>query len=147
MKRFNFRLQRVLEIRDRFRDERRQELGQRNFELDRERRILGDLDQEFLRSKVEEGGTYSASELLLVGEYSVRLKEDIEQQQLRVAAAEQAAEEARERYIEASKETQALEKLKERRREEYVEQALKEEGSQLDEFAVQRSGRRAQSKA
>ena len=145
MKRFNFRLQRVLEIRERYRDEVRQELVQRNFELDRERSILADLDQEFLRSKVEEGGTYSASEMVLVGAYSTRLQQQIEQQRLRVIAAERATEEARERYIEASKESQALEKLKEKRRQEYVEQTLKEEGIQLDEFAVQRAGRKAQS--
>ncbi len=143
MKRFNFRLQRVLEIRERFRDEMRQELVQRNFERDRERNILADLDQEFLRSKVEEGGTYSASEMVLVGDYSARLQEQIEQQRVRVLAAEQAAEQARERYIEASKESQALEKLKEKRRQEYVEQTLKEEGAQLDEFAVMRAGRKA----
>lgn len=143
MKRFNFRLQRVLEIRERFRDEMRQELVQRNFERDRERNILGHLDQEFLRSKVEEGGTYSASEMVLVGDYSARLQEQIEQQRVRVLAAEQAAEEARERYIEASKESQALEKLKEKRKQEYVEQTLKEEGAQLDEFAVMRAGRKA----
>jgi flagellar export protein FliJ len=145
MKRFNFRLQRVLEIRERFRDEMRQELVQRNFERDRERNILEHLDQEFLRSKVEEGGTYSASEMVLVGDYSARLQEQIEQQRGRVLAAEQAAEQARERYIEASKESQALEKLKEKRRQEYVEQTLKEEGAQLDEFAVMRAGRKAHS--
>jgi flagellar FliJ protein len=145
MKRFNFRLQRVLEIRERFRDERRQELVQRNFERDHERRVLEDLDQEFLRSKVREGGTYSASEVVLMGDYSRRLACEIEQQHVRVAAADQAAEEARERYIEASREAQALEKLKEKRRNEYQEQILKEEGNQLDELAVQRAGRRAQS--
>jgi flagellar export protein FliJ len=123
----------------------RQELVQRNFERDRERNILEHLDQEFLRSKVEEGGTYSASEMVLVGDYSARLQEQIEQQRGRVLAAEQAAEQARERYIEASKESQALEKLKEKRRQEYVEQTLKEEGAQLDEFAVMRAGRKAHS--
>lgn len=145
MKRFNFRLQRVLEIRERFRDEMRQELVQRNFERDRERNILADLDQEFLRSKVKEGGTYSAGEMVLVGDYSARLQEQIEQQRARVLAAQEAAERARERYIEASKESQALEKLKEKRQQEYVEQTLKEEGAQLDEFAVMRAGRKAHS--
>jgi len=145
MKRFSFRLQRVLEIRERFRDERRQELVQRNFERDHEQRVLEDLDQEFLRSKVREGGTYSASELVLMGDYSRRLEQEIEQQRVRVVAAEQAAEEARERYIEASREAKALEKLKDKRRVEYQEQVLKEEGNQLDELAVQRAGRRAQS--
>jgi flagellar FliJ protein len=147
MKRFNFRLQRVLDIRERFRDEMRQELVQKNFERDQEQRTLEDLDHEFLRSKVADGGTYSAGELVLVGAYSLRLKEAIEEQRLRVAAAEKAAEEARERYIEASKEAQALEKLKEKRHQEYVEETLKEEGNQLDEFAVLRAGKGSQSEA
>jgi flagellar export protein FliJ len=85
--------------------------------------------------------------LVLVGAYSLRLKEAIEEQRLRVAAAEKAAEEARERYIEASKEAQALEKLKEKRHQEYVEETLKEEGNQLDEFAVLRAGKGSQSEA
>jgi flagellar FliJ protein len=144
MKRFTFRLQRILEIKERIRDERRQELVLKNLERDRAQQHLEYLEQEYSRSQIAEGGTYSASDLLLLGNYAVRLKEEISQQALRVEAAQRAAEEARERYIEASKESQAMEKLKERRKQEYQEQVLKDLGNQLDEFGVQRAVRRTQ---
>lgn len=140
MRRFSFRLQRVLDIREQIRDELRQELVRKNHERDDELQVLARLEQESLQIKIEEGGTYSASELVMFGAYSVRLKQLMEQQQQRVAAAIKQVEEAKERYIEASKEAKALEMLRQKRREEYTEQQLKEEGRQLDELAIQRVG-------
>ena len=140
MRRFSFRLQRVLDIREQIRDELRQELVRKNHERDDELQVLARLEQESLQIKIEEGGTYSASELVMFGAYSVRLKQQMEQQQQRVAAAIKQVEEAKERYIEASKEAKALEMLRQKRREEYTEQQLKEEGRQLDELAIQRVG-------
>ena len=144
MKRFSFRLQRVLELKERIRDERRQELVLKNLERDRAQQHLEHLEQEYSQAQISEGGTYSASDLLLLGNYSARLKEEIAQQLIRVEEAQRAADEARESYIEASKESQAMEKLKERRKQEHQEQELKELGDQLDEFGVQRAVRRAQ---
>lgn len=140
MRRFSFRLQRVLDIREQFRDELRQELVRKNHERDEELQVLARLEQESLQIKIEEGGTYSASELVMFGAYSVRLKQLMEQQQQRVAAAIKQVEEVKERYIEASKEAKALEMLRQKRREEYTEQQLKEDGRQLDELAIQRIG-------
>ncbi|MEI6517488.1 MAG: flagellar export protein FliJ [bacterium] len=140
MRRFSFRLQRVLDIREQFRDELRQELVRKNHERDDELQVLARLEQESLQIKIEEGGTYSASELVMFGAYSVRLKQLMEQQQQRVAAAIKQVEEVKERYIEASKEAKALEMLRQKRREEYTEQQLKEDGRQLDELAIQRIG-------
>lgn len=138
MKRFSFRLQRVLDIRSRIRDERRQELGARQAELQREETLLAELEAELLLTRIEEGGTYSASELQMVGAYAIRLRSQIERQLSRIEVAKQAVEEARVRYIEATKDTQVLEKLKEKRREEYTQEVLLEEGRNLDEVAVQR---------
>jgi flagellar FliJ protein len=138
MKRFAFRLQRVLDIRSRIRDERRQELGARQAELQREEALLAELEAELLLARIEEGGTYSASELQMVGAYAIRLRSQIERQLVRIEGAKQAVEEARARYIEATKDTQVLEKLREKRREEYTQEVLLEEGRNLDEVAVQR---------
>ncbi len=130
----------MLDIREQFRDELRQELVRKNHERDEELQVLARLEQESLQIKIEEGGTYSASELVMFGAYSVRLKQLMEQQQQRVAAAIKQVEEVKERYIEASKEAKALEMLRQKRREEYTEQQLKEDGRQLDELAIQRIG-------
>jgi len=141
MKRFSFRLQRVLDLREQIRDELRQELVRRNQELDHEQHVLADLEAEFLRVMIQEGGTYSASELVMFGDYRLRLKVRIEEQQGRAAVAVQEADEAKARYVEASREAKALEMLRQKRKAEHDEQALKEEGAQLDELAVQRAPR------
>ena len=130
----------MLDIREQFRDELRQELVRKNHERDEELQVLARLEQESLQIKIEEGGTYSASELVMFGADSVRLKQLMEQQQQRGAAAIKQVEEVKERYIEASKEAKALEMLRQKRREEYTEQQLKEDGRQLDELAIQRIG-------
>lgn len=141
MKRFSFRLQRILDIREQIRDELRQELVRKNQARDHEIRVLAELEEESLRTMIREGGTYSAPELMMFGDYRLRLKMRITEQQGRVAVVVQEAEEAKARYIEASKEAKALEMLRQKRKAEHSEQALKEEGAQLDEVAVQRSPR------
>ena len=49
MKRFKFRLQRILDIREQIRDEARQELGRRNAVLAHEQSVLRGLEAELLR--------------------------------------------------------------------------------------------------
>jgi flagellar FliJ protein len=141
MKRFRFRLQRVLEVRERIRDEKRQELVQKNFERDQAIQRLEDLRAAALGVGVEPGGTYPASHMLMLADYAFRLKAEIGGQITRVEEAMKAAEEARERYVEASKDTKALEMLKQKRTDEYKEMVLKEDGNNLDELAVQRGKR------
>jgi len=141
MKRFRFRLERVLKLREQIRDEARQELVRRNSERDHELSVLAYLEGEYRRSRITEGGTYSASELLLVGSYAESLKTRIDHQKEVVANAVRAADEAKDRYVEASRRARALEMLKERKEREHAEASLKEEGEQLDELAIQRFGR------
>lgn len=141
MKRFQFRLERVLKVRERIRDDARQELVQRNLERDREVSVLEGLEAEYRRITVKEGGTYSAGELVLLGTYCEKIKKDIDHQREVVAAAIALAEQARELYLEASRNAKALEILKEKRLQEHNELALKEDGQELDELAIQRFGR------
>jgi flagellar FliJ protein len=145
MKRFKFRLQRVLDVRERVCDEARQELVAKNAARDEEQRILQNLQAEFLRERMEEGGTYSASELLLVGEYQARVKEATKQQEGVVEKAEAEADEAKEKYVAASKDVKTMEKLKETRLIEHTEAVLKEQGAELDELTVQRHGKKDKS--
>jgi flagellar FliJ protein len=127
MKRFRFRLPRVLDVRERMRDEARQELVAKNTARDEAQRVLEHLEQEALHTNVAEGGTYSASELLMLGEYHARLKREIASQREVVARAEAEAEEAREKYVAASKDAKSIEMLKDKRLDEYKEEALKEQ--------------------
>lgn len=140
MKRFRFRLQRVLDVRAQIRDEARQELVRRNNERDHELSVLRYLEQEYLNNALVDGGTYSASDLLAKGVYSERLEVAIEHQQVVVQQAIAKAEEALDVYIEASKEAKAIEMLREKKLEEFKEEVLKEEAAILDEIALQKFG-------
>jgi len=140
MKRFRFRLQRLLDIKDQIRDEARQELARRNLELAQQESILRGLQVELGGLRVKPDGIVTAGELQLTGVYAVRVQQMIEQQLLMVAQAAKSVTDARERYIQANKEARALELLQEKKKEEYREEVLKEEGRQLDEVATQRAG-------
>jgi len=142
MKRFKFRLQRILDIREQIRDEARQELGRRNAVLAHERSVLRGLEAELLRLNAGENGIVTASELLLTGAYAQRIQKLIEQQALKVEEARKAVVEVQERYIQANKDAKALEMLREKRRAEYDHEVLKEEINQLDEVATQRANSR-----
>jgi len=142
MKRFKFRLQRILDIREQIRDEARQELGRRNAVLAHEQSVLRGLEAELLRLNAGENGIVTASELLLTGAYAQRIQKLIEQQALKVEEARKAVVEAQERYIQAYKDAKALEMLKEKRKAEYDHEVLKEEINQLDEVATQRANSR-----
>lgn len=140
MKRFRFRLQRLLDIRDQIRDEARQELARRNLELAQQESILRGLQEELGGLRVKQDGIFTAGELQLAGVYAVRVQQMIEQQLLMVAQAAKSVAEARERYVQANKDARALELLQDKKREEYREEVLKEEVRQLDEVATQRAG-------
>jgi flagellar FliJ protein len=141
MRRFRFRLQRVLDLRVQIRDEARQELVLRNAERDQQIYILAQLQDEFLQLGLVTGGMYSASDISRLAAYAERLTIAIDRQKVLVAEAIKAAEEAQERYIEASKEAKTLEMLRDKKLEEFRIQELREEGALLDELAVQKAAR------
>ncbi len=140
MKRFRFRLQRILDIRDQIRDELRQELGRRNQELLHQESILKGLEDELRQLRIKQDGIITASELLLTGAYALRVQQLIERQVAKVEEARLAVVEAREKYIQANKDAKALEMLKDKKKEEYQQELLHEENNQLDEVATQRAG-------
>ena len=135
MKRFKFRLQRILDVRIQIRDEARQELVRRNTERDHQIYVLAQLQDEFMQLGLTEGGTYSASDLTRLGAYAERLTVAIDQQKLVVAEAIKTAELAHESYISASREAKVIELLKDKKLQEYRAEQLREEGALLDELA------------
>jgi flagellar protein FliJ len=149
MKRFKFRLQKVLDYRSRICDEKRQELGRRNFEREQETEKLAKLRSDLSGLQYVERGTESASgksvapivtmqQLLMVSNYAARIEAEIEHQIVVVEEAIEAAEKARAAYVEASKDVKALEAVREKKLTDYTEQMLKEEERSMDELTVQR---------
>lgn len=159
MKRFKFRLQKVLDYRSRICEEKRQELGRKNFERDQAIEHLEHLRNSLRELRYVESGTESASpsvvpgvasgpvvsvhQFIMVGNYATRLEKEIEQQMVVVEEASEAAEHARLVYVEASKDVKALDTLKEKKLIDYNEERLKHDEQFLDEMTVQRFKRGA----
>jgi flagellar FliJ protein len=84
------------------------------------------------------------SEILLVVDYLGKLTRDLDKQQKRVAAAEQAFQKSRRDLIEAVKKRKILEKLKERQWERHEQGLRKKERDAMDEVATTRFQRNIQ---
>ena len=120
MKKFRFRLERVLQYRELVKRDRKRDLLHKTNELLEEKQRLGQLEQAWEGNQVA-AGWVTVELLQLVEQYSLRLKDEIERQEQRVEKAAQALEEARNAYIEAAKDAEALNTLKRKKREEYME--------------------------
>lgn len=139
-KRFKFRLQKVLEYRHMLKSDAQKELLVANNTLFSEQRILTDLETALLQNELTSNQVLSVGEIELYDQYSLRLRNDIGHQKVRVEEAVEAAEIARLAYIEAAKEAETLDKLKSKRKEEYRVYLEKEHEKFLDEFTTQRNG-------
>lgn len=142
MKRFKFRLERILHYRNIVRDEKRRVLALAVERLRVEREQLVRLEQEFAANTIE-GLVLREQELAMRAMYAARLREEIARQRERIATAEEEVLKARAEYIEASKEAKALTTLRERKLTEYKEEIEKEDGKFLDELMIQGSRKRA----
>ena len=139
MKKFRFRLERVLQYRQVVRQEKKRELALKIAQLREAEKRMEELRQAQIANALPESRAVNLDEFMLRGRYAARLKEDIEKQQEVMAIAQRQVEEAREVYVEAAKEAKTLEMLKEKRKTEYEEYQNKEEDKILDEMATQRS--------
>lgn len=141
MKKFKYRLERVLHYRETVKTEKRRELYQQNVLLKEAEEHLDWLEQAALRNDLSGQGELAANLLFLAGLFGARLEREIKDQKLAVEEANQAVEAARQVYIEAAKEAEALVILKQRRLSEYLDYVGKEENKQLDELAVQKGNK------
>ncbi len=140
MKKFDFRLEKVLQYRTLVKDEKLRELMLRNYELQQARQKLEQLEQAFLSNQLSSGQVLLASEFYLRGAYAARLKDEIATQKETIEKVQVKVQEAMEAYIEASKDQKALAMLKDKKRAEYMEWIDKELGKNLDEMSIQRAG-------
>ena len=143
MKKFKFRLDKVLQVRASLRKERLRDLMARTHELRQLENNLQYLSDEFLKNAIKENAILTIEELQRVGAYSERLKNEIANARVKILDAQNKVEEAMKAYVEASREEKALAMLKDRRYAEYLDLLSKEETSFLDELATQRFSSRA----
>ena len=136
MKPFTFNLEKVLNLRKYYEDEAKIELG-------RAVGVLAELEKKILALAVERSraaaaqfdSENSAAEMQQYMFYILRLDSTKEALLIEAAQAELKVEEAREVFIEASRERQVLDKLKEKRQKEYRKTRLNEETKVLDDIS------------
>ncbi|MCB0336997.1 MAG: flagellar export protein FliJ [Bdellovibrionales bacterium] len=138
MKKFKFRLQRVLDYRNSVKKEKERELAQRNAELhaaeERRDSIMDEQDNVSLPME----GEITMAELQLTKDYQAYLHESLIHQRLLVLEAAGAVEAARDAYIEKAIEAETLETLRKKKVDEHKAERRREERKQLNDLTVQR---------
>lgn len=137
MKKFNFRLQRVLDFRNVGKKEKELELARENARLQEAEQQLRALEEVYMQQAIGEG-EMTMADLMMRGEYSEYLRDAIELQQVYVEQAIEAVEAARDAYIEKAIEAETLETLKKKRIEEHKEESRQAERKDLDRLVVSR---------
>jgi len=138
MKRFRYRLEKVLEYRKLIKDEKVRELLFRNRKLAEDQDRLKSLEAAALLNRMEAEALLSAAEVELLGNYGARLRAEISGQEETVRSSESAVAEAVEEYVAAAKDEKSLVLHRERKQGEYREYVQHEEDKYADEMNTQR---------
>jgi len=142
MKKFKFRLERILNYRNINKQEHLRALMLKNQTLYEHEQNLDELQQAEGRKILNSKEPMSAAWVNLIGAYGKALQMQIVQEREDVQVAREAAEKALAEYIESAKEARALEMLKEKKLREYREILDNEERKFLDDVANIRSNQR-----
>ena len=138
MKKFKFRLEKILQYRDSIKEEKLRDLKAATTRLKEAEEHLLYLETQFENNTPGDGVTIQVQDLYIQMAYSERLKQEIVAQKERIVEFEKAVEEARAIYIEASRDTEVLVKLKDKKLAMYEEFVAKQEEIFLDELVTQK---------
>lgn len=141
MKKFKFRLERVLQYRRVIKNDSLRVLMECRREVERLREQIGSLERELLAQHPTEGAHVSASALVMVAHYVVRIRTEIAKTFQELELAEERYQKALATYIEAAKDEKSLVTLKDKKQVEYRELTDKSLQAALDERATIVAGR------
>lgn len=146
MKRFGFRFQRILEIKERIEEARRAELGEvmavLNRELEQLAAMRGTLNSYRRAGYSQPAARVDAPLLGISASYNLRLEREIGEQLEHVRRIEVVVEDKRKNLLEATRERRVYEILKERAQEAHRSEFNRQERIQLDEIGEQLYARR-----
>lgn len=142
MKKFKFKLDAVLKLRQRIEDELKKQLADLKKELEFEVALLVKYRNDKITCQNELKGLRSShldiKKIIMHENYLEVLNENIEVQVVRVAEAKEAVEVKRLELLEASKDKKAVEKLHEKKFAEHVASLQSTEQKFLDEISTMR---------
>ncbi|MCB9497351.1 MAG: flagellar export protein FliJ [Fibrobacteria bacterium] len=145
MARFTFRLDPLLELRRRTEQEARTILGKAIAKESREREILQRMEEELsesmdLQKRSREGEIWVQGQILALG-WNAGRRGEIASQGRRISEAAQVVARARELLMEAKRGVQVLEKLRDRRMEQWKLSERRKEQATLSDIAAIRWAR------
>lgn len=138
MSRFQFRMESVLNIREKFEEKKKQEYGDAvmklQIEKEKKQRMINEESflSQYARSKMR--GCISSIEIISCNQYMSYLKRNITNQDKVVNTAEKFTEKKRGELLEAVKQKKTLESLKEKQWMEFQQELNKEEQKRIDEI-------------
>ena len=137
MKPFAFGLEKVLNLRKFYEDEAKIELGRAvGILAELEARILAIAGERIRAAAAQFNPGNGTAQIQQYMFYILRLDNTKEQLLKEAAMAELKVEEAREKFLEASRERKVLDKIKEKRQKEYHKKKLDEETKVLDDIST-----------
>ncbi len=147
MKRFNFRLKKVLKHREIVENLRKEKLGKAKSELKKERDLLRKMEDTRRRTREElkerRSNLISLPEALIYETYLERMDEEVGLQTTKAAQLSQKVEKTRQDLLQASQEKKIVEKLEDRRKSEYASDLKKFEQGISDEASVNKFNRKS----
>jgi len=150
MKRFNFRLKKVLKHKEIVEDLEKERLGKAKSELQRERERLQRMEDQRRRTREElkerRTSRISLPEALIYEAYLERVDEEVSQQATKAAQLSQKVQRTRDDLLQASQEKRIVEKLRERKEAEYTIELRKFEQGISDEASVNQFNRKLRGK-
>jgi len=147
MKKFEFSLQKVMEVRQTEEKVLQKRLADAQCVLRTARdeldTLAGMLEQQLERKAEMQRCTINSARYMLVQNYIRNIEDYMEDTRQRITGLEAKVEEARLKLLEKAKEKKAIEKLRETRFEEYQRETRREEQDFLDEITAQNGKARA----
>jgi len=138
VKKFKYRLGRVLEFREAEKKDKEAVLAEKNFELHSAESRLGVIIDLQNQATLPEQGELTMAELTLQREFQMSLREMLERQRILITEATEAVEAARDAYLEKAVEAETLVTHKEKKRVEHFTESKRVERKAQDELTVQR---------
>lgn len=142
MRRFQFRLETVLKVRKRQEDQAQLKLIQAQDALRREQELLASIEAETIRNRLEWQRALSnnktIADFIMYSTYLEQLVRQQKQQEQVIVEAEKQQLEALFAFQEALKKRKIVERLKEKKRQQYIHESLMQEQKILDEMGTLR---------
>lgn len=138
MKKFKFRLEKVLGFKGVLKKESELELARRNSDLANAHEKLENIMSEQDATEGFPNKILPMTELILNKDYHQALQEALERQRLIVIEVAKTVEVARDMYLERLKEEEVLKKLREKRNDEHLTQEKREENKLLKNYVAQK---------